>query len=345
MTIRGALTCLMGMTSLVLAGTACAASGLPEGALALRDRAEAYTLEVLVDGVPVPTFHQNGETYVLGQLGQRYTLRVHNRSPRRIEAVVSVDGRDIVDGKSADYRGKRGYLVPAWGQVDIDGWRLSQWQAAAFRFSAVEDSYAARVGAPRNVGVIGAAIFAEYVAPPPPPPPPVLELPAPRAERERRDDAADATASNDSIAPSKKAAGGAQAQAQAEAQPAASASAPAPMGEAAPAPPVSSAAHGSFAPRQPRAGLGTEFGEAVSSRIREVAFIRANPTRPTAIQGVRYNARAGLIAMGVDVDRLSCGYPGCEPEAALRQSARAFPGADRRYAAPPPGWSSGCCAR
>ncbi len=49
--------------------------------------------------------------------------------------------------------------------------------------------------------------------------------------------------------------------------------------------------------------------------------------------------------MGIDVDRLSCGYPGCDPEVTLRQSARAFPATDRRYAAPPPGWSSGCCNR
>jgi hypothetical protein len=335
MTIRGALTCLMGMTSVVLAGTACAASGLPDGALALRDRGEAYDMQVLVDGVPVPTFQQNGETYVMGQLGQRYTLRIRNHSPRRIEAVVSVDGRDVVDGKSADYRSKRGYLVPAWGQVDIDGWRLTQWQAAAFRFSAVEDSYAARVGAPRNVGVIGAAIFTERFVPRPPPP--VLELPPPYAERQRRDDAGDAMPRAES-APGKKAAGAAPA--------------PVPMAEAAPSSAASGSGGGSYAPApQPRAGLGTEFGESVSSPIHEVAFIRASASRPTAILGMRYNDRAGLIAMGIDVDRQLCayGYAGCDPEAALRQSARAFPEVrpvvQRRYAAPPPGWSPGCCDR
>src|SRR5260370_21299341 len=126
MTIRGALTCLMGLTSLGLAATACAASGLPEGALALRDRGDQYDIQVLVDGVAAPTFHQGSETYVLGQLGERYTLRIRNHSPRRIEAVVSVDGRDVVDGKAADYRGKRGYPVPACGQVHIDGWRPSR---------------------------------------------------------------------------------------------------------------------------------------------------------------------------------------------------------------------------
>jgi len=127
----------------------------------LASRARGYELEVLVDGVPAPTFFQGGGTYVLGQKGERYTLRVVNHTGRRVEAVLSVDGRDVVDGRAADYRGKRGYLVPAYGEVDVDGWRLSSAQVAAFRFSTVADSYAARTGSARDVGVIGAAIFPE----------------------------------------------------------------------------------------------------------------------------------------------------------------------------------------
>ncbi|HEY2901711.1 MAG TPA: hypothetical protein VGL59_14105 [Polyangia bacterium] len=329
MTMRGALTLLLGLTPMVLAGTACAAPGLPETQLALQDRAAAYDLQVLVDGVPVPTFHQNGETYVMGQLGQRYTLRVRNQSPRRIEAVVSVDGRDAVDGKAADYRSKRGYLVPAWGQVDIEGWRLSHWQAAAFRFSAVEESYAARSGAPRDVGVIGAAIFSErYV--PPPPPPRVLELPAPRAERERDDTGYDSGAAAEAQAPAKSRRSMAP-----QAAPAAPAS---PAGNAG-----SAADRAMASAAKPRAGLGTEFGEAVSSPIEEVAFVRASASRPSVILGVRYNDHDGLLALGIDVDHRQCGYPGCDPEVALRRTARPFPVVDRRFAAPPPGWSSGCC--
>src|SRR5215213_189092 len=124
----------------------------------LQSGAGAYELEVLVDGQPAPTFFHNGESYVMGRMGERYTLRVWNRSDRRIEAVVAVDGRDVIDGRSGDFRNKRGYLVPAWGSVDIDGWRLSEQQAAAFRFTSVSNSYAARVGSARNVGVIGVAV-------------------------------------------------------------------------------------------------------------------------------------------------------------------------------------------
>jgi len=109
---------------------------------ALTDRSGPYELQVLINGAPARTFRHDGETFVLGQLGERYTLRVVNHGGRRVEAVVSVDGRDVIDGKPADWHGKRGYLVPAWSSVDIDGWRISQREAAAFRFSTVSDSYA-----------------------------------------------------------------------------------------------------------------------------------------------------------------------------------------------------------
>src|SRR4030095_5495103 len=95
--------------------------------------------------------------------------RIVNHTGRRIEAVVSVDGRDVVDGRSADFRNKRGYLVARYGQVGLHGWRRPHAQVAAFRFSTVADSYAARTGSAREVGVIGAAIFPERHVPRPRP--------------------------------------------------------------------------------------------------------------------------------------------------------------------------------
>jgi hypothetical protein len=108
---------------------ACAAPSRNAESRALRTSASGYEAQILVDGVPAPTFWHDGESYVLGHTGQRYVIRILNHSGRRIEAVVTVDGRDVVDGKNGDFQHKRGYMVPAWGQVDIDGWRLSESQA------------------------------------------------------------------------------------------------------------------------------------------------------------------------------------------------------------------------
>ena len=118
---------LMTTMAMAVASLACAT---PASGQALRGEGGGYEVTVLVDGVPAPTYRHGGQSYVLGQLGERYSLRITNRAGRRIEAVASVDGRDVIDGRPADFRTKRGYLVPGWGSVDIEGWRLSARQAA-----------------------------------------------------------------------------------------------------------------------------------------------------------------------------------------------------------------------
>jgi len=339
MTFRDAIAYALGIGSFLTAASSCAtppvagdrvvAEGAPAGgAGALHDHAGPYEVEVLVDGAPAATFNQPGGTYVLGQLGARYTLRVSNHSAQRIEAVVSVDGRDVIDGRPADFRNKRGYLIPAWGQIDIDGWRISHTEAAAFRFSNVPDSYAARTGNAREVGVIGVAVFPERYAPPPPRYPqypyyyPRRPYDAP-ADRDSADDQAGPSgqAAPPPISPAPNSSG---------APGSATAEAEAPRGRA----------EGKAARSRP--GLGTEYGEAVSSPIFEVPFLRANPSRPSAILGMRYNDREGLVAMGVDVDGpdwADYGQDGTREED-LRQTARPFP-AVHRFAATPPGWRDG----
>jgi hypothetical protein len=108
----------------------------------------------------LPTFAHEGRRFVLGSVGQRYRLHLVNPTAARIEAVISVDGLDAIDGRSASLA-KRGYVIPAFGDVTIDGWRTSMDTVAAFRFSSVRDSFAAQKGDDRNVGVVGVAFFRE----------------------------------------------------------------------------------------------------------------------------------------------------------------------------------------
>jgi hypothetical protein len=331
MTRRALFTTAMGLGSILLAADSCAASPLSNGSTVLRDRAAGYEMTVLVEGVPVPTYTHDGDTYLLGQLGARYTLRVANHSGRRIEAVVSVDGRDVIDGKPADFRGKRGYLVPAWGSVDIDGWRISHAEAAAFRFSSVADSYAARTGSAREVGVIGVAVFPERYVPPPIVYPPRRPLALPESSpRYEEEDARERLDRGYGAAPP----------APRSAHKSASAGDNPLSDESSDSRSASGASAEAQAPaKRSRPGLGTEYGEAVSSPIYEVAFVRASSSRPAALLGARYNDREGLIAMGIPVD----GYDDpCAAEADLRRSAEPFPATDRRFAAPPPGWRPAC---
>lgn len=101
------------------------------------------------------------KNFVVGEAGRRYTIVIRNRTPNRIECVVSVDGLDVIDGKSAAFQ-KRGYLVQPHGELEIDGFRQTVEAVAAFRFGSVRGSYAnQKHGDTRNVGVIGFAFFHE----------------------------------------------------------------------------------------------------------------------------------------------------------------------------------------
>jgi hypothetical protein len=118
-------------------------------------------VEVVGEGLQaLPTFAQEGRRFVLGSMGERYRIHLVNPTAARVEAVISVDGLDVLDGRPASL-GKRGYVLPAFGDVTIDGWRTSMDTVAAFRFASVRDSYAARTSSERNVGVIGVAFFRE----------------------------------------------------------------------------------------------------------------------------------------------------------------------------------------
>jgi hypothetical protein len=268
-------------------------------------RAGPWSVELLDEsGAVLPTFFQAGRTYVLGTIGRRYAVRVRNGSPRRVEVVVSVDGRDVVDGKPASFS-KPGYVVGAFGEVVIDGYRLSQASVAAFRFGTVARSYSARMGDARDVGVIGVAVFPEREVVRRRFPPPYVPDSSPSA----------------SAGPSDRGPG---AGARAEAAPEAAQ----PRSAPAPAPEALAQKHRA----EERPGLGTEFGEERESRVVEVAFERAR-ARPDAVLAVRYDDRDGLLALGIDVDRRGPGYA---DEAWRRQSASPFRGS--AWAEPPPGW-------
>lgn len=106
-------------------------------------------------------FTASSKSYVVGEAGRRYSIVVKNATPFRIECVLSVDGLDVLDGKPASFT-KRGYIVDPRGEIEIDGFRTSTSQVAAFRFGSVRGSYAGqKYGDTANVGVIGLAVFHE----------------------------------------------------------------------------------------------------------------------------------------------------------------------------------------
>jgi hypothetical protein len=117
-------------------------------------------------GERLPLYRHFGRLYVVGHAGDRYAVELRNRTGARILTVLSVDGVNAVTGQTAA-TSQSGYVLNPWGRADIAGWRKSMRDVAAFYFTALPDSYAARTGRPGNVGVIGVAVYREYVEPPP----------------------------------------------------------------------------------------------------------------------------------------------------------------------------------
>ena len=111
-------------------------------------------------GDPFEALRAGERTFVIGRVGERYSIVIENRSNHRFEAVATVDGLDVINGRAGSMD-NRGYVMMPFATVEIDGFRQSASSVAAFRFGAIGDSYAAQKGAARNVGVIGIAFFGE----------------------------------------------------------------------------------------------------------------------------------------------------------------------------------------
>lgn len=109
-------------------------------------------------GRTLPVHVHDGRHSVAGKPGREYAIRVRNRLGEDLLAVVSLDGVNVVSGETASFE-QGGYILGPRSTFDIKGWRKSLDRVAAFYFSRLEDSYAARTGRPDEVGVIGVALF------------------------------------------------------------------------------------------------------------------------------------------------------------------------------------------
>lgn len=211
------------------------------------------------DGRELPIHWHNGRRYVVGEPGRQYEIRVRNSSGGRVLAVTSVDGVNVLSGETASGE-QSGYVIAPYDHVRIDGWRKSLADVAAFYFTPLPDSYAARTGRPNDVGVIGVALFREKPAYVAPPPPPVCCSPWRRGldDASPSRDAAASGAMREEIAP-----------------------APSPQGK-----------------RAADQRIGTGHGERIDSAATRVAFERATDA-PDEVIAIWYDTRANLVAQGV----------------------------------------------
>jgi hypothetical protein len=247
----------------------CAAQGVGGiGTITVIDRDTGTAL--------VPHLYK-GEFWVAGVPGARYAIEIHNRLGERLLVVTSVDGVDVISGETAAWD-QAGYVFDPGEHYQIDGWRKSDTDVAAFTFTSMPNSYAALTGRPANVGVIGIAMFRER--------PPQLSAAA--RDRLLEESLGETRASPTPAAPAlpSSALNAASAGVLAEATDSAVVVTGARIR---PSPPTSP---------NPEAKLGTGHGEREYSYVSHTEFIRLQP-RPNELIRIRYDSVENLVAMGI----------------------------------------------
>ena len=252
--------------SLALAVAAIAAAAALGAAPASAGQIGNVDVLTRADSRVLPVYEKEGRRWILGTPGQEYAIRVCNTTGARVLAVMSVDGVNVVSGETAA-PSQSGYVLDAWECTEINGWRKSLSSIAAFYFTELPDSYAARTGRPDNVGVIGVAFFRERQQPVALKDAPGRIAPQSAAEPPTRKEAASGNA----------AAGGRFDAAQRKAQSDFAAAMPAPA---------------------PIAKIGTGHGRNERSVVQTTRFERESAT-PNETIVFQYDRRENLIAMGI----------------------------------------------
>lgn len=111
-------------------------------------------------GDPYPHLEAAGRRIVIGQAGRDYRVSLENRSKKRVEVIVTVDGLNTLTSTTGAYS-QRGYILEPKQTYDVEGFRTGGNKVRTFRFGRVADSVAAAKGGAGNVGVIGLAVFEE----------------------------------------------------------------------------------------------------------------------------------------------------------------------------------------
>jgi len=136
-----------------------------------------YEVHLLVNGKPVREYFHQGKFYVEARQNTHYSIKIKNHSHKKIMAIVSVDGIDVLKGGKA-VNAESGYIINSYSSTEIKGYRIDDDNIATFKFDDGKKSYSTQVEqkfdpkkikdvergniAPsKNNGVIGVRIWEE----------------------------------------------------------------------------------------------------------------------------------------------------------------------------------------
>jgi len=237
-------------------------------------------VQVQVEGRSAPLYlapSQVDRRYFEAFRGQRYALRIQNRTGERIGVLIAVDGLNVVNGQKTHLRNDEPmYVLGPWESATIRGWRTSLEQVREFVFVDETRSYANRTDqANGDMGWIRVLAFREQ--------PSFTRF---RGGRSRRDgDARDQAASKP------EAAGPGSARSEVAQEPLAKATPPSPEESRS----LENA-------RQKMQSLddafpGTGWGDRRRDRVRRVQFEAMQVASDHLV--LRYEYASGLVALGI----------------------------------------------
>jgi hypothetical protein len=124
----------------------------------------SFDLNILVNGNRCKQYQHQGKTFIEAKNGSEYVIEIKNNHYKRILAVGSVDGLNVLTGKTASDT-DTGYIIGAYSSEKIKGFRFSDDEWAMFKFGYKFDgkTYAQSKedGSEKNCGVIGLRMFYE----------------------------------------------------------------------------------------------------------------------------------------------------------------------------------------
>ena len=123
-----------------------------------------WDINILVNGNRCKQYQHEGKTFVQANPGSEYAIEIKNNYYKRILAVSSVDGLNVLTGKTASETDS-GYLIDAYHSEKIKGFRISddEWALFKFGYKFNGKTYAQSKndGSEKNCGVVGLRLFYE----------------------------------------------------------------------------------------------------------------------------------------------------------------------------------------
>lgn len=123
-----------------------------------------FDVNILVNGNRCKQHYFQGRTYVEAKNGSEYVIEIKNNHYKRILSVISVDGLNVLTGKTATSNDS-GYIIDAYASEKIKGFRFSDEEWAMFRFgykfNGKTYAQSKEDGSEKNCGIAGIRLFYE----------------------------------------------------------------------------------------------------------------------------------------------------------------------------------------